>query len=272
MQFPGTWMTESGSMAYRVVPKCACSTIGQIMFYSDHGAFYDGDIHDATEGLLKWPIEAHRPAIQTAIAAHSTYVFTCVRNPYTRILSAFFDKIAGIQRSGKRYRGLMVPQVMQRYGVDVGSPDNSFDFDQIRSFRRFLLFARDTIRFKRPMEPDIHWMAATEFVTTVIHNGGCYDAIFNTEHFNQGMGNVLDRVKTPTPVNVADMPRFNESAVHGPKQLHPVSAYFDDLSRHLMWEIYHRDFKLFRYDFDAPDNKMPTGPLDLEEIHDRLAW
>jgi hypothetical protein len=47
MGFPGTWMTESESMVYRVVPKCACSTIGQIMYYSDHGAFFDGDIHDA---------------------------------------------------------------------------------------------------------------------------------------------------------------------------------------------------------------------------------
>ncbi|MFM1863919.1 MAG: hypothetical protein RLZ26_2441, partial [Pseudomonadota bacterium] len=26
--FPGIWMTESESMAYRVVPKAACSTIG----------------------------------------------------------------------------------------------------------------------------------------------------------------------------------------------------------------------------------------------------
>ena len=42
MGFPGTWMTESESVVYRVVPKCACSTIGQIMYYSDHGAFFDG--------------------------------------------------------------------------------------------------------------------------------------------------------------------------------------------------------------------------------------
>ena len=48
MGFPGTWMTESESMIYRVVPKCACSTIGQIMFYSDHSRFFDGDIHDST--------------------------------------------------------------------------------------------------------------------------------------------------------------------------------------------------------------------------------
>jgi hypothetical protein len=32
MGFPGTWMTESESVVYRVVPKCACSTIGQIMY------------------------------------------------------------------------------------------------------------------------------------------------------------------------------------------------------------------------------------------------
>ena len=50
MGFPGTWMTESESVVYRVVPKCACSTIGQIMYYSDHGEFFDGDIHDATGG------------------------------------------------------------------------------------------------------------------------------------------------------------------------------------------------------------------------------
>ncbi len=57
MGFPGTWMTESESVVYRVVPKCACSTIGQIMYYSDHGEFFDGDIHDASDGLHKWARE-----------------------------------------------------------------------------------------------------------------------------------------------------------------------------------------------------------------------
>ena len=56
MGFPGVWMTESESVVYRVVPKCACSTIGQIMYFSDHGAFFDGDVHDATQGLHKWAL------------------------------------------------------------------------------------------------------------------------------------------------------------------------------------------------------------------------
>jgi len=270
MGFPGTWMTESGSMVYRVVPKCACSTIGQIMFYSDHGRFFDGDIHDATEGLHKWAREDSQPIIERAVKERQAYTYTCVRNPYTRILSSFFDKIAGIQRNGKRYRGNLVPTLIQKYGIEVGSPEDGFDFDQIASFRRFLLFARDTIRWKKPMEPDIHWSAMAGHISTFIVNGGRYDQIFFTERFNDGMQVVLDHIETPHKVDLAAIPRFNESEGHGPKRAHPVEDYFDDLSRHLIWEIYHKDFQLFRYDFDDPSNKMPLGELDLDEIHAKL--
>ena len=113
MGFPGTWMTESESVVYRVVPKCACSTIGQIMYFSDHGSFYEGDIHDAEGGIHKWAIEASQTKITENVLSPKTYTFTCVRNPYTRILSSFFDKICGIQRNGNRYRGNLVPLVIQ---------------------------------------------------------------------------------------------------------------------------------------------------------------
>ena len=196
MGFPGTWMTESESMVYRVVPKCACSSIGQIMFFSDHGRYFDGDIHDSTSGLHKWSQEASQRPIEESVKAHKSLTFTCVRNPYGRILSSFFDKIAGIQRNGKRYRGNLVPQLIQRYGIDVGSPENNFDFDQIASFRRFLLFARDTIRWRRPMEPDIHWSSMAGHISTFIVNGGRYDQIFFTEKFNDGMQKALDAAPT----------------------------------------------------------------------------
>jgi hypothetical protein len=270
MGFPGTWMTESESMVYRVVPKCACSTIGQIMFYSDHGRFFDGDIHDSTKGMHKWAQEYSQPVIERNVKAHKSYAFTCVRNPYTRILSSFFDKICGIQRNGKRYRGNLVPMLIQKYGIEVGGDDGKQEFDQIASFRRFLLFTRDTIRFKKPMEPDIHWSAMAGHISTFIVNGGRYDHIFFTEKFNDGMQVVLDNTQTTHPVALKDIPRFNESEGHGPKRLHPVEAYFDDLSMHLMWEIYKRDFQLFKYDFDNPANKMPVAEVDLDEVHAKL--
>lgn len=49
-----------------------------------------------------------------------------------------------------------MPLLIQKYGIEVGSPEDDFDFDQVKSFRRFLLFARDTIKYRRPMDPDIH--------------------------------------------------------------------------------------------------------------------
>lgn len=270
MGFPGTWMTESESVVYRVVPKCACSTIGQVMYYSDHGEFFDGDIHDAKGRMHKWSLDASQPKIEKNVKAHKSYAFTCVRNPYTRILSSFFDKICGIQRNGKRYRGNLVPLLIQKYGIEVGDPETGFEFDQIESFRRFLLFTRDTIRWRRPMDPDIHWSAMSGHVSTFIVNGGRYDNIFFTENFNEGFQSVLDNIETPHKVDLTQIPRFNESEGHGPKRAHPVEDYFDDLSMHLIWEIYHRDFKLFKYSFDDPSNKFPIGEVDLDEVHAKL--
>jgi hypothetical protein len=263
-------MTESESVMCRVVPKCACSSIGQIMYYSDHGVFFDGDIHDSKDQRHKWAQEDSQPLIEANAKAHKSYAFTCVRNPYTRILSSFFDKICGIQRNGKRYRGNLVPLLIQKYGIEVGSPEDGFEFDQIKSFRRFLLFARDTIRWKRPMDPDIHWSAMSGHVSTFIMNGGTYDNIFFTEKFNEGMQSALNAIETPHRVDLNTIPRINESEGHGPKRLHPVEDYFDDMSMHLMFEIYKRDFKLFTYDFENPTNKMPLGDVDLAEVHAKL--
>jgi len=258
-------MTESESTVYRVVPKCACSTIGQIMYYSDHGEFFDGDIHDATGGMHKWAIEDSQPLIEKNVQNHASYTFTCVRNPYTRILSSFFDKICGIQRNGKRYRGNLVPLLIQKYGIEVEG-----EFDQIKSFRRFLLFARDTVKWRKPMDPDIHWSAMSGHVSTFIVNGGSYDKIVYTEKFNEGMQDVLDNIDTKNAIDLAEIPRFNESEGHGPKRAHPVGDYFDDLSMHLVYEMYKRDFDLFKYDFKDPGNKMPIGEIDLDEIHAKL--
>ena len=270
MGFPGTWMTESESVVYRVVPKCACSTIGQIMYFSDHGRFFDGDIHDAKDGLHKWALDNSQKLISENVQHHASYSFTCVRNPYTRVLSSFFDKICGIQRNGNRYRGNLVPQLIQKYGIEVGGADGQSEFDQIASFRRFLLFARDSIKFRKPMDPDIHWSAMSGHVSTFIVNGGRYDKIFWTEQFNDGMQDVLDAIETRHTVALKKVPRFNESEGHGPKRAYPVEAYFDDLSMHLVYEMYKRDFEVFKYDFEDPSNKMPVGEIDLDEVHAKL--
>ena len=265
MPFPGVWMTESESVAYRVVPKCACSTIGQIMYFSDNGEFYDGDVHDAQGGLHKWGLDHSKDPINRRMEQGGIYTFTCVRNPYTRILSSFFDKICGVQRNGRHYRGNLVPKLVSNYGVEVEG-----EFDQIKSFRRFLLFARDTIKYRRPMDPDIHWSAMSGHVGTLVLNGGRYDHIFPVEDFKTGMKHVMNNIEPKHAVDIDGMPRFNESEGHGPKRAHPVEDYFDDMAMHLTYEVYKRDFDLFGYDREDPANKMPIREVDLDEVHAKL--
>jgi hypothetical protein len=256
-------MAQSEGVVYRVIPKCACSTIGQIIYYADHGAYYDGDIHDAKSGIHKWAFEESRPRIEER-ARDETFTFTCIRNPWTRILSSFFDKIAGIQRSGNRYRERQFAPLMKRYGVDIEG-----DFDQIGAFRHFLLFARDTIRFRKPIDPDIHWSAVSGHASTLIANGGRYDQIISTEDFAGGMAEVLTKFEQAHPVDLAKVPRFNESEGHGPKRLHPIEDYFDDMSIFLMHEIYRRDFNLFNYGKD-PNGLPPRKDIDLDFVHAKL--
>ena len=152
----------------------------------------------------------------------------------------------------------------------MGGDDGKQEFDQIKSFRRFLLFARDTIRWRRPMDPDIHWSAMSGHVSTFIVNGGQYDKIIWTEKFNEGMADVLGAIESPHAVDLETIPRFNESEGHGPKRAHPVEDYFDDMSMHLVYEIFKRDFDVFKYDFENPANKLPIGEIDLHEVHKKL--
>ena len=272
MQFQGTWVNVSETLAYRVVPKCACSTIGQILYHGDHGQFFPGDIHDAKEGVWKWngnpDPERARITIAQNVSQHRIFTFTCVRNPYARIVSCFLDKICGIQRTGKRYRTQLVPLICEHYDMDIGDSPHG-PFDQIKAFRKFLLFVRDTIKFRHPMHPDLHWAPMVNHAATLVHNGGRYDLVFAAEEFNQGMQAVLDRVDLAYHTDLDRLPRFNESEGHGPKRAHPVEDYFDDLAQHIMRDVYTQDFEIFGYDLN-PGSAGPIAALDAGQISDRL--
>jgi len=84
------------------------------------------------------------------------------------------------------------------------------------------------------------------------------------------MQTVLDAIETTNKVDLKTIPKFNESEGHGPKRAHPVEDYFDDLSMHLVYEMFKRDFDLFKYSFEDSANKMPIGEIDLDEIHAKL--
>ncbi|MGI9346211.1 MAG: sulfotransferase family 2 domain-containing protein, partial [Gammaproteobacteria bacterium] len=155
----GTWMTQSENAIYRFLPKCGSNTIGQILYYTDHGHFYNGKVHRTSTGIHRWSTADRRTRaqIQLKIKEQNIFTFSCVRNPYTRVLSCFFDKICNVQDSGKYYLSHLLRLPMQKYGIDLQAEEDTSELDQIKLFRRFLLFARDTVHWLKPGAADPHW-------------------------------------------------------------------------------------------------------------------
>jgi hypothetical protein len=197
-----------------------------------------------------------------------------VRNPYTRILSSFFDKICGIQRNGKRYRGNLVPLLIQKYGIEVGGdrrqggvrPDQELPPLPAVRARHDPLAPPDGPR--HPLVGDV---------------GPCLDLHRERRALRP---HLLDRAvqrrdagrarqyRDAHPVDLAERAALQRKRRPRPEARPPGRGYFDDLSMHLVYEIYKRDFELFRYDFDARGRiratRCPSGEIDLDEVHAKL--
>jgi hypothetical protein len=240
-------------VVYRVVPKCACSTIGQIMYYSDTARSSTATSTTPRTGLHKWALEASQPLIEANVQGAQILRLHLRAQSLHPHPVVFFDKICGIQRNGKRYRGNLVPLLIQKYGIEVGGdrrhrgvrPDQELPALPAVRARHDPLAPPDG-----PRHP------------LVGHVGPCLDL---HREWRALRPHLLDRANSTTacrpcstisrrrtPSILTNVPRFNESEGHGPKRAHPVEDYFDDLSMHLVYEIYKRDFELFKYDFDDP--------------------
>ncbi|MEH6585801.1 MAG: sulfotransferase family protein [Halioglobus sp.] len=85
------------SIIYVEVPKTGCTLIKRILQYSevngDLSCLFD-DVHDKVKSPLKSPHYDEREFLR-AMSSEATCVFSFVRNPITRLLSAYLDKIVG---------------------------------------------------------------------------------------------------------------------------------------------------------------------------------
>lgn len=78
---------------------------------------------------------------------------------------------------------------------------------------------------------------------------------------------MLDYIEVFNVIKLKDVLWFNEFEGYGFKCVYLVEDYFDDFLMYLMYEIYKCDFKLFKYDFENPGNKMLIGEIDFDEVY-----
>jgi hypothetical protein len=256
--FPATWIAREAPLAYRVMPKCACSSIGQWLHHLDHGAFYPGEIHDRGAPILKWGNPADSEAIAHRLGTGRHVHFTFVRNPYRRLVSAFADKIFGYQSSGGRYRGGLIHRKLFSYGVNFGPKSRIVD-----NFRGFVRFVADTVEKGEPMASDLHWTpcAAHLAYNTAVNPSWRPDFIGHVERLHAGLVDVAGRVGLPPEAVPAQLPRENTTSL-GPIRLEDL--YGDDEIATVR-RVYRDDFALFGYS-DDPRVGHPVAEVDLAAV------
>lgn len=269
MILDGVWSTPDGRLIYRILPKCGCSSIGQMLYFAAQGRFYPWDIHDADGGLLKWRIEPDRPKLIAHIRRPNAVIFTAMRNPYRRVLSAFFDKIGGRQRDGTIYCHELYRETLRKYGINHGAilADPAA---QIFAFQGFMRFAAATLTPQPVARPDIHWEPMSAHLSRQIRQGMRLTHAFHVETMQTPLQTLL-KTHSRFDLDVASVPKFNPSGVYGPKQMAPTAEYFDDFTVDLMRQTYAQDFDLMRYDPNDPSRRAPIGDMDLDQINTQLA-
>ena len=253
-------------LLFCVIPKAACTNVIKTMAVSQDMRFIDDSYKKSDskrnltereamiENIAKRPtMKSHnRKFYQSVGMDYLTYTprqelfhkfstykkFMVVRNPYTRILSAFRDKFEkGYDRVYRR-----------NYGIKIGKTYRMFYYgkgDDI-TFNEFVKYIIDTWK-KNSGDLERHWRPYFDLChPCIIH----YDLIAKKENLTEEFKPFFLWFENNSFDSVL-------AAKHGPKtdssSILTVQKYYDSVDKNLiplLAKVYDIDFKLFGYDND----------------------
>jgi Sulfotransferase family len=221
---------------YLVVPKVANTRIRTILAAisgrlsrrlrpSDQGKFRDP----------KGPRSISVRSFYRLATSPTTFRFSFVRNPYTRLLSCWADKFQGkplVQGSPE-----IDDYLARRERIDRGLP---FGADQTLSFERFASFAAASLT----MDHDLHLHRQDDLLSVP---GIALDFIGRLESFDADFAKVLDRLDAGEEIRRQALVPLNTSQ-HQQCSKHYTPGLADKIYR-----AYERDFDRFGYPRALPN-------------------
>ena len=217
---------------YFETPKVGCSTIKntlQKLEVDDESKLPDW-VHDKHLSPLLSPLELEKNF--TEYINDEYFKFSFVRNPYTRILSCYLDKILGIEK-------------------DVMLPKLGFKSTDYLSFYDFL----QAVKSQSYSEMDVHWMPqsillASESITL--------DFIGRQENFDNDLKKVLVKITKSDPGSL----HISNETPHAVGANKKLQKYMTKGIAKLILEIYYDDFYLYGYSRDPfYIGKLPSLPI-----------
>lgn len=235
---------------YAEVAKAACTTIKyhlQKIEFSKTGYYKPksvADVHNRWTAPFVMPMQLCDEALREAVAGPAFWRFAFVRNPYTRALSAYLDKIArnAIQKG----------PILAQLGRD---PE---DLEQEVTFREFLE-ALQKIPLK---DMDIHF--APQWICTFA-DLIAFDFVGSFENIEPDLTLVIDKI---APADYKRQSKIGNRGGHATGTTEMMATLFGPAEISLAHDFYMRDFDVFGYSTDLADAHKPPNvdPARLQEF------
>ena len=224
------------SLKYRYIyvetPKVACSSVKLTLQRAElkdprflHSEFEDIHRRDCSPLLKPTQIGSFK----AALASGRFYRFCFVRNPFTRLLSCYLDKIcrpAPIRKS-----------LLEKLGRPDDPPNSPMTFEEFVN----------VIRGQSAAAMDPHWAPQTHLL---LHGRMRYDFVGKFETFDRDMSAVLRRLAISDEYYVHE--RRNETRAET-----RLSRFYNAETMAAVREIFAADFAAFGYDDGLPGEPPP---------------
>jgi len=158
------------------------------------------------------------------------YTFSFTRNPYTRLKSAYNDKL-------KRYAEVAMPELLAALGQGEGEKDKKYYQRELKMLITFEEFARGVCQDH--LFGDQHWIPQFDRLRPDLCK---YDSLGKLENYQSDMTAILNVLGVPSQ----NHPSFPERLNSAPDPRRNSDYYSEELIR-LVHKTYQKDFEQFGY-------------------------
>jgi hypothetical protein len=203
------------------VPKAGCTVVKRVMQHSERGGEpYEAprSVHDRATSPLGAPVR-DRFDVDEVFGCDSPYFrFAFVRNPFTRALSCYLEKIAG-----------------EQWLRDMRLPVLGFDPHEDVSFVQFLTRVAE----QAPADMDIHWAPQS----LLLGLGRVeYAFLGRFESFQRDLRCVIEHLGMEVPDHMV-----SSVTTHTTNARDKIAEHYDDTAVSLVRTIYRDDFARLGY-------------------------
>ncbi len=223
-----THISRRHRVVYLEVPKTGCTVVKRVLQHSERAeapAPVGVSVHRRDVSPLAAPLRDGFDLDELFGPTSTWLTFTFVRNPYSRALSAYLEKIAGPPKPGQR---------------DVRTANLGFEAGEEISFAAFL----ERVADQRPGRMDVHWAPQTRLASfgRIAHGFVGRFETFETD-LRRVMG--LSGITAPESLLVTRTGHTTNAR----RRL--AEFYADERCAALVRKIYARDFERLGYGRDV---------------------